>query len=127
MTKESGAEVEEDIYEASNLGCLLSGQKASIPEGQGIRLNGVKYMQAQVLKNQTYQAKIVDESGNEAKYPVTIEEVHVMKKGKDGIMLGVKGGYFFIAKHDSSDPKQTGPAAAEALAIGFYWAVGPDA
>lgn len=105
---------------------LLSGQKSSIPAGQGIRINGDKYMHVRVQPKDTYTARIVDAEGNETTYPVTIDEVHVLKKGKIGIMMGVKNGYFFATKFDEGEG-HTGPKAAEALAIGFYWAVGPDA
>ena len=91
-----------------------------------MRLNGEKYMHVQTLKGQKYLAKVTDADGNEAAHPVTIDEVHVLKKGPLGVMLGVKGGYFFACRHDSKDPKQQGPAACDAMAIGFYWAVGPD-
>jgi hypothetical protein len=102
----------------------LTGQKAAIPQGQCLRLNGDKYMHLNVLKGQTYQAKITDAEGNETLHNVTIDEVHVLKKGSVGIMIGVKGGYFFAAKNDSGNPQQTGPACAASLAVGFYWAVG---
>lgn len=39
----------------------------------------------------------------------------------------MQGGYFFACRHDSKDPKQQSPAASDAMSIGFYWAVGPDA
>jgi hypothetical protein len=151
---------------------LCSGQKDQIPQGQGIRINGEKYMHVQTLKAPTYQAKvrcrrfrragergrrcvtilshsgavplnptlpsrllpaallhrlrsqIADADGNMASHPVTVDEVHVLKKGQYGVMLGVKGGYFFAARHDTKLNEQQGPAAAAAMAIGFYWAVG---
>lgn len=59
---------------------------------------------------------------------MTIDEIHVLKKGSVTVLVGVKGGYFFAVKADSSkDPKQTAPNATSAMAVGFYWAVGPDA
>jgi hypothetical protein len=79
-------------------------------------------MHLNVLKGQTYPAKIGDNSFN-----VTIDEVHILKKGTIGIMIGVKGGYFFAAKTDNGKPEQSGPACTASLAVGFYWAVGPDA
>ena len=157
MTKEDGSEVEEDIYEAYNLGLVsaacslcalrlafrvrsaltasscprlqfLSGQKSQIPEGQGVRLAGDKMMIVQTQKAQTYVAKIKDAEDNETSYNVTIDDIHVAKKGSVTVLIGVKGGYFFAVKADSSkDPKQTAPNALGAMAIGFYWAVGPDA
>ena len=61
-------------------------------------------------------------------YPVTIDEVHVLKKGKVQVFIGVKGGYFFMVK---SEPTGGGPGSGAAelasMAIGFYYAVGPDA
>lgn len=68
--------------------------------------------------------QIADAEGNMASHPVTVDEVHVLKKGQYGVMLGVKGGYFFAARHDTKLNEQQGPAAAAAMAIGFYWAVG---
>jgi hypothetical protein len=58
---------------------------------------------------------------------VTFDELHVLKKGKVGITIAVKGGYFFLAKTDTGEAGQSLPACAASLAIGFYWAVGPDA
>jgi hypothetical protein len=48
VMKNSGDEVEEDIYEAYNISLLLANQKGSIAEGHGIRLNGEKYMHLKV-------------------------------------------------------------------------------
>jgi hypothetical protein len=44
-----------------------------------------------------------------------------------GLMIGEKGGYFFACFADNSDAKQQGPDALAAMAIGFYYCVGPDA
>ncbi len=76
----------------------------------------------QVLKAQTYPVKIADGS-----YNVTIDELHVLKKGKTNLIIGVKGGYFFLAKADNDKAEQQVPMVAASLGIGFYWAVGPDA
>ncbi len=76
----------------------------------------------QVVKGQTYTAKV-----NDTPYNVTFDELHVLKKAKINLLIAVKGGYFFIAKTDNEKPEQSIPAAAASLAIGFYWAVGPDA
>ena len=51
----------------------------------------------------------------------------MLKKGSVGLMIGEKGGYFFAVYADNSDPKQQGPDAIAAMAIGFYYCVGPDA
>jgi hypothetical protein len=72
-------------------------------------------------------AKIKDADGNEAAYPVTIDQIHVLKKGSMGLMIGEKGGYFFACFADNADAKQQGPDALAAMAIGFYYCVGPDA
>ncbi len=77
---------------------------------------------SQVLKAQTYPVKI-----NDAAYNVTIDEVHILKKGKTNAVIGVKGGYFFLAKADNDKAEQQVPLVAASLGIGFYWAVGPDA
>jgi len=52
VMKNDGSEVEDDIYEAYNLSLLLSGQKGSIAEGHGVRLNGEKYMHLKVRKRE---------------------------------------------------------------------------
>ena len=84
---------------------LLANQKEQIPEGQGIRLNGEKYMLTQTLKGQKYVAKIANAAGEIENHDVTVDEVHVMKKGSFGCMLGVKGGYYFAVRHDTKNPK----------------------
>jgi hypothetical protein len=86
VVKEDGSEVEEDIYEAYNLSLLVTDQKGSIPPGHGVRINGEKMMHTSSLKGNTYKAKIGDDSHN-----VTIDEIFVLKKGKVGVMLAVKG------------------------------------
>ena len=86
VVKEDGSEVEEDIYEAYNLSLLVTGQKGSIAPGHGVRINGEKLMHTSSLKGNTYKAKIGDDSHN-----VTIDEIFVLKKGKVGVMLAVKG------------------------------------
>jgi len=122
VAKEDGSEVEEDIYEAYNLSLLLTGQKGSVPPGHGIRIHGDKFMHTSTLKENVYKAKIGDDSHN-----VTIDEVYVLKKGKIAVMMGVKGQYFFIGRMDPNKPEQTAARCCEGLAIGFYWAIGPDA
>lgn len=82
---------------------------------------GEKYMHLNMVKQQTYPVKI-----NEANYNVTLDEVHILKKGKTGVIIGVKSGYFFMAKTDNDNPAQQPPLAAASLAIGAYWACGPD-
>ena len=146
-----GTDVEEDIYEAYNISLLVTGQKASIAEGHGVRLNGEKYMHTrvraradasaplparrpltlaarlapaalprQVLEGETYTAKIKDADGNETgSFPVTIDQVHVLKKGPTALFIGVKGGYWFAVFADSKISEQTGPNAIAAMAIGF--------
>ena len=170
--KNDGTEVEDDIYEAYNLTLLLAGQKGSIAEGHGVRLNGEKYMHLkvrdftemarlpslprsvhthtvyslhltqllpsplpsltspltfmQVLTNETYNAKVKEADGSDNAYPVTIDQIHVLKKGSTALMIGEKGGYFMAVYSDSSNAKQQGPDAIAAMAIGFYYCVGPD-
>ncbi len=51
----------------------------------------------------------------------------MLKKGSMGLYIGCKGGYFFAVYADTSKPEEQGPAALNAMAIGFYWCVGPDA
>lgn len=122
VTKNDGTEADEDIYEAYNLSLLLSGQKGAIAEGHGVRLNGEKFMHLKVLTGETYNAKVKDADGTEASYPVTIDQIHVLKKGSTGLMIGEKGGYFFAVYADNSNAKQQGPDAIAAMAIGFYCA-----
>ena len=136
---------------------LTTGQRDQILTGQGVRINGEKFQWLRVLKGETYVAKIDGASHN-----VTIDEMHICKKGQVGVCIGVKGGYFFIGKvrragagrpplpprplsrapltepHHRFLPRlpqyaepggmsPAGPNCQAALAIGFYWAVGPDA
>lgn len=79
------------------------------------------------MKGQTIMASVKDGEGNESKYPVTIDEVFVFKKGTTGLMIGQKGGYFFAVLADNADPNQQAPAALAAMATGFYWTCGADA
>ena len=73
-----------------------------------------------MLEGETYSAKIKDAEGNETgSFPVTIDQVHVLKKGPMGLFIGVKGGYWFAVFADSAKPEQTGPNAIAAMAIGF--------
>lgn len=65
-------------------------------------------------------AKTKDAEGNDAgTFPVTIDEIHVLKKGSMGLYIGTKGGYFFAVFADTSNAQQQGPAALAAMAIGF--------
>lgn len=80
-----------------------------------------------MLPKEVYLAKIKDADGNESTYPVTIDEVHVMKKGKTQVFMGSKGGYFFMVKSESGGGVGGGGPELAAMAIGFYYAVGPDA
>lgn len=106
----------------------MSGLKGSIPDGHGVRLCGEKYMHLRVLKGETYTARVKEADGSDGAYPVTIDEVHVLKKGQRGLFIGVKGGYFFALMHDASDQVKQAPAMAlNAMAIGFFYAVGGDA
>ena len=79
-----------------------------------------------MLTGETYLAKVKETDGSENSYPVTIDEIHVCKKGTTGLMIGVRGGYFFAVFADNSNAKQQGPAALAAMAVGFYWATGAD-
>lgn len=101
---------------------LVTGQKDSIPQGHGVRINGDKFMHIRVLKGETYSPHVGD-----GPQPVTLEDVHVLKKGKIEAAIAVKGGYFFIGKTNPEKPEQTGVKLIQALAVGMYWAVGPDA
>lgn len=131
ITKEKGKEieeVEEDVYETYNLACLATGVKDDATfKSQGVRINGSKYTVLRELSAQTYHAKIADGAGGTASHPVTLEKLFVLKSKEGGLVIGVKGGYYFAARYKSdprSDPSLT---VAEDLAIGFYWACGPDA
>lgn len=128
VSKADGSEASEDIYECYNLSLLLAGRMNEISEGHGIRINGEKYMYVRPFPKEKLPAKIVDASGVENTYNVTLENVHLLRKGNINALIVAKGGYFFLVKgNDKEDPKQTVPAMLSALAIGFYWAVGPDA
>ena len=84
-------------------------------------------MHLRILKGETYTARVKDAEGVEGAYPVTIDEVHVLKKGPLGLFVGVKGGYWIVITHNSADQLKQAPAMAlAAMAIGFYWAVGGD-
>jgi hypothetical protein len=122
ITKNDGSEVEEDVYEAHVIGQLLAGKKAEIADGHCLRINGEKYMHLRVLPSEVYKAVIGEDSFN-----VTIDEVHVLKKGKTQVFLGSKGGYFFMVKSEAGGGVGGGAAELNAMAIGFYYAVGPDA
>jgi hypothetical protein len=58
---------------------------------------------------------------------VTLEQVYVLKSKEAGLVIGVKGGYYFAARYKSDPRSDPSLAVAEDLAIGFYWACGPDA
>lgn len=117
---------------------LLSGKKSSIPSGVGIRVNGEKFMHLNQLKEEKYPVKIdpafgggdaaFDDSADGVEtHEVTLEQVHILKKGTKGLVIVVKGGYFLAAFCNEEDPKQKAPLCAASLAVGMYWAVGPDA
>jgi hypothetical protein len=55
---------------------------------------------------------------------VTLENVFVLKSRDSGLVVGVKGGYYFAAKYKSDPRSDPSLAVAAALANGFYWAVG---
>ena len=48
ISKSTGEDVEEDVYEAYYLGLLLQGKRAEIPDGHVIRVCGEKYMHLRV-------------------------------------------------------------------------------
>ena len=48
ISKSTGEDVEEDVYEAYYLGLLLQGKRAEIPDGHVIRVGGEKYMHLRV-------------------------------------------------------------------------------
>ncbi len=111
ISKSTGEDVEEDVYEAYYLGLLLSGKKGEIPDGHTIRIGGEKYMWLRALAQETYIAKVKDADGNETDHKVTIPEVHVMKKGSVQLFCGVKSGYFFLVKTQSKGMGDTGADA----------------
>ncbi len=76
-----------------------------------------------MLPSEVYKAAIKDADGNDTHHNVTIDEVHVLKKGKTQIFLGSKGGYFFMVKSESGGGVGGGAAELNAMAIGFYYAV----
>lgn len=116
-------DVEEDVTETWNLACLVGGYKDDpLFKTQGVRLNGSKYSLLRELGKQTYTAKIED-----ATHAVTMESVFLLKGKEGGLVVGVKGGYYFAGQYKSDPRSDPYLAVADALAIGFYWAVGPDA
>jgi hypothetical protein len=127
ITKEKGRdieEVEEDVYETYNLACLCLGTKDDPTfKAQGVRVGGTKYTVLRELGKQTYSAKLEDGSS----HPVTLDNVWVLKSKDSGLVLGVKSDYYFGIKYKSDPRSDPSLAMAERLAIGFYWAVGPDA
>ena len=48
VSKSTGEDAEEDVYEAYYLGLLLQGKRAEIPDGHVIRVCGEKYMHLRV-------------------------------------------------------------------------------
>lgn len=128
ITKETNggkdiAEVEEDVYEAHNISRLLAGDKSDTHlKEQGVRLNGTKYTILRELATQKYSAKV-----DGVAYDVTIDKVCVGKSKDGGIVIATKGGYYFAARYTANPRSDPFLAVAEAIAVGFYWAVGPDA
>ena len=57
---------------------------------------------------------------------VTIDSVRVLKSKDSGLVIGVKGPYYFAAKYKSDPRADPSMPMAERLASGFYWAVGAD-
>jgi hypothetical protein len=148
ITKEKGREieeVEEDVYETYNLACLLINAKTDDNfKSQGVRINGSKFTVLRELPNQTYIAKVraipprcllvlaipvtkVHMQIDGESHNVTLEQVYVLKSKEAGLVIGVKGGYYFAARYKSDPRSDPSLAVAEDLAIGFYWACGPDA
>lgn len=60
-------------------------------------------------------------------HPVTVENVFILKGKEGGLVAAVKGGYYFLGKYKADPRSDPSLAVAEQLAVGFYWAVGPDA
>ena len=92
-------------------------------------MNGEKYMHLRMLPPTTTVAKIADANGEVTNHNVTLENVHVLKKGKTSVMIGVKGGYFMAAvtiEKPNAAAGAGGQVGLDALAIGFYWATGAD-
>jgi hypothetical protein len=127
ITKEAGrdiVEVEEDVYETYNLACLLTGATTDANyKSQGVRINSSKYTLLRDLGKQTFAVKLEDGSAPN----VTIDSVRVLKSRDAGLVLASKGPYYFAMKYKSDPRSDPSLAMAEKLAMGFYWAVGPDA
>lgn len=58
---------------------------------------------------------------------VTVDKIWVLKSKENGLVIGAKGGYYFAARYKSDPRSDPSLSVAEDVAIGFYWAVGPDA
>lgn len=114
----------QDVYETHNLACLCTGAKEDPHfKTQGLRINGVKYTILRTMDSQTFAAKLEDGSSHN----VTLEKVFIGKSKDSGLVVGVRGGYYFAAKYKSDPRADPSMAIAERLAIGFYWATGADA
>lgn len=112
------------MYETHNLACLCTGAKEDPHfKAQGLRINGVKYTILRSMDAQTFTAKLDDGSAPS----VTLEKVFIGKSKDSGLVVGVRGGYYFAAKYKSDPRADPSMAIAERLAIGFYWATGADA
>ena len=124
-TKGETAEVEEDVYESHNLAQYIAGNKTDPSlKTQGVRINGdAKFVEMRDITQATPYK--VDIDGTE--HHVSIEKVTILKGKNNSLVLGVKGGYYLAAIYKADARSDTSPAIAQALAISFYWAVGPDA
>ncbi len=56
---------------------------------------------------------------------MTLEKIFICKGKEGGVVVGVKGGYYFAAKYKITDPRAD-PSLniLDRLAVGFYWATG---
>eukprot|EP00353_Schmidingerella_taraikaensis_P008761 CAMPEP_0185582094 /NCGR_PEP_ID=MMETSP0434-20130131/19789_1 /TAXON_ID=626734 ORGANISM="Favella taraikaensis, Strain Fe Narragansett Bay" /NCGR_SAMPLE_ID=MMETSP0434 /ASSEMBLY_ACC=CAM_ASM_000379 /LENGTH=177 /DNA_ID=CAMNT_0028200801 /DNA_START=27 /DNA_END=560 /DNA_ORIENTATION=+ len=119
ISKEDGTEVEEDIYEAHNLTLLIGGD--SNPMGQGVRVNQVKYMRIRDMEAPTYDFPVGEEDVS-----FHFDKVWFYQKGKQGLVIAVRDGYFFVGSCDCNKPEQQTALCAKGLAMGAYWLVGGD-
>jgi len=102
---------------------LVTDRKGEIPGGVGIRIDQVKFLPVNVLKGETYSITV---DGVEDEQEVTMERIHVLRKGTIGAVIAVRGDYIFIGLHDASKPAQQFPDASKALCHVSYWCTGAD-
>mmetsp|Transcript_135049 Transcript_135049/g.190983 ORF Transcript_135049/g.190983 Transcript_135049/m.190983 type:complete len:184 (-) Transcript_135049:200-751(-) len=122
-TQEDGSEATVTIDEIDNIVKLVSDRKGEIPSGVGIRIDQVKYQHINIVKGETFT---ITPDGVEDEQEITMDRIHVLRKGTTGVAIAVRGDYIFIAIHDANKPEQQFPDAAKAVCHVSYWCTGAD-